>query len=168
MFILSLTLKAQNDSLTIPEMPIELKHEKAIRGHVFYIYIAIIEARTRGVSSFDLGQYYGNSLGLTWEPVKDKGLIAYVEWLTAYITLFKDYKLEILHNSKDKLEIRMKDIGEENIYYWSKKYKKDDWLTVEEYFDFFRGFFISTTNYLEFKAESNVEESWLYLKICNN
>jgi CubicO group peptidase (beta-lactamase class C family) len=62
----------------------------------------------------------------------------------------------------------MKNIGEEYIEYWSKKYKKGDWLTVGEYFDFFKGFFISTTNYMGFKVESNVEEGWLYLKIYDD
>lgn len=163
--IFSLTAKAQNDSLTIPDMPIELKREKAIRSHVFFTYIAIVNAREKGENAYDLGQFYGNSLGLTWTPVKDKGLIAYAEWLTAYVTLFKDYKIEILYNSKDKLGFRMKVIGEEYINKWSEKYKSEDWVTVAEYFDFQRGFFVSTSNYLGFKAESNVKDGWLYLNI---
>lgn len=163
--LFSLRIKAQNDSLIIPQLPLELKHEKAIRGQVFFTYIAIVDARAKGQTAYDLGKFYGNSLGLTWAPVKDKGLIAFAQWLTAYITLFKDYKLEILKNKSESLEFKMKNIGEEYIIPWSSDYKKENWLTVEEYFDFYRGFFISTCNYMQFNAQSEVKEGWLYLKI---
>jgi hypothetical protein len=166
-YTLSGTLFAQNDTLVIPNLPLELKHEKAIRGQVFFTYIAIVDARTKGQATYDLGRFYGNSLGLTWAPVKDKGLIAFSQWLTAFITLYKDYKLEILKNTSESLEFKMKNIGEEYIIPWSSDYKKENWLTVEEYFDFYRGFFISTCNYMGFKAESEVKEGWLYLKISD-
>lgn len=156
---------AQNDTLVIPELPLELKHDKAIRGQVFFTYIAIINARQKKQTAYDLGEFYGNSLGLTWEPVKDKGLITFSEWLTAFITLFKDYELEIVHNSSETLELKMKKIGEEYIEYWGNKYKKENWLTSEEYFDFYKGFFISTCEYMGFKAESELKDGWLYLKI---
>lgn len=165
--LLSSTSSAQNDSLqaAVTELPLELRHEKSIRSHVFHIYIAIVYSRDKGELPFNLGQFYGKSLGLTWEPVKGKGLEAYTQWLTAYVTLFKDYKIEILKNDNHVFEFRVKQIGEEYIEYWSKKYKKEDWITVEEYFDFFQGFFVATSNYLGFEAESKENEGWLYLKI---
>ena len=158
-------LKAQNDSLTIPELPLELKHEKAIRGHVFFNYITIIDNRNNGISAYETGKFYGNSLGLTWKPVMDKGLIVYAEWRTAYITLFMDYNLQILHNSNEILEFKMKNIGEQYISKWAAKYKAEDWVSIEEYFDFMSGFLISTSNYMGFNAKSEIRDSWLFLSI---
>lgn len=163
--LFSIVLKAQNDTLTIPELTIELRHEKAIRGHVFFNYITIVGNRKNGINAYEAGVFYGNSLGLTWEPIMNKGLIAYAEWLTAYITLFKDYNLQILHNSNDKLEFRMKNIGEEYIPKWAKKYKAEDWVTIEEYLDFMRGLLASTSNYVGFNAKSEVRDGWLFLTI---
>ncbi len=159
------SLRAQNDSLTIPALSLELKHEKAIRGHVFFNYISIVGNRSRGISAYETGEFYGNSLGLTWGPVMNKGLISYTEWLTAYITLFMDYNLQILHNSKYTLEFKIKNIGEQYISKWAEKYKPEDWLTNEEYFDFMSGFRVSTTIYVGFNAKSEIKNGWLYLKI---
>ncbi len=152
------------ESLTIdlPQLTVEQKWRTAEGNLIYFIVSGIAYAKSLGNTSDDFGTFAGIIATPYWKQAQGRGPLALVEGISENKQQFRDFQLEILSASEQKIEARMKGFGENDIRDWPEPR-----VTVDEYFRFFEKKWIAIADYLGLEYNQRAEGDWIVFTVYN-
>jgi hypothetical protein len=145
------------EKLELPRKTLEYKLRRALINQVGQFILGIAYAKTKGDSPEDIAAYGLKCWGSWW---KDKDYSYYVrKWYNVFST-DTEFKMEILTETEDKIDLKMNIFGERYIETYA-----ESGVTKEEYVRFLGTMLSSMAEYMGFEHKLKIKEDWIYLSI---
>lgn len=163
-FIITSSIFSQEQTdfkIDLPQLTFEQKLSHAGGNLTGFVVSGIALAKEMGKSSKEYGEIVGKLFAPEWESVKGKGIATYINAMYKNWQADKDFKIEILKESKTSIEGKMTVWFDSNAIFWSEK----SGVTLEEYVSFFNEIYKAITEYLGFKYKEKFEAGWITFTI---
>ena len=146
------------EKLELPQKTLDYKINRALINQVGNIMLGIAYAKTKGESPEDFAAYGLKCWGSWW---KDKDYSYYVtKWNNVFST-DKDFKTEILSETKDMIDLKMNIFGERYIATYA-----ESGVTKEEYIRYLGALLSSMAEYMGFEHKLKIEGDGIYLSVA--
>ena len=143
--------------IELPTLTMEYKLNRAIINQVGSFMHGIAYAKTKGDSTEDFAAYGLKCWGSWW---KDEDVTYYVrKWFRIFST-DENFKMEILSETEDKIDLKMNIFGERYIETYA-----ESGVTKEEYIRFLGALMSSMADHMDFEHSLRIEDDWIYLSI---
>ncbi len=147
------------DLFSIPEVPVEKKHQNMLGQIDAMATVSINFAKTQGLTAADYGKYVGEQFKNSWN--KEAGFEGFVKGVLYNTSCFlSDPGMEIITNTSEKVKIKSHLIGHR-----VKKYEPFYGITYKEYIEFYEAAMSTIGDHLGSKIEFSYDEEWLYTTI---
>lgn len=147
-----------NDMIQFPELTIEERWNTAESNLVYFIVCGIAYAKAMGRTPGDFGTFSGNVAN--WKNAAKRDPKVLIEGIYRNKRQFKDFEMEIVRESGDVIEAKMRGFGEDLV----RKRQMQD-ITVEDYFNFFKKKWEAIGNQLELVYKQRLEGNWLQITV---
>jgi hypothetical protein len=145
--------------LELPKLTMEYKLNRSIINIVGPMMGGIAYAKSKGEKPEDFAPYCTHLIaGSYW---KDKDFSYYVrKWYRVFAT-DENFRMEIIEETKDKIDLKMNIFGEIYIDTYA-----ESGVTREEYIRFLVAMLSSMAEYMGFEYEINIEADWIYISLA--
>jgi hypothetical protein len=149
----------KEQKLELPELTMEYKLNRSIINIVGPMMGGIAYAKSKGEEPEDFAPYCTHLVaGSYW---KDKDFSYYVrKWYRIFAT-DENFRMEIIEETKDKIDFKMNIFGEIYIDTYA-----ESGVTRNEYIRFLGAMLSSMAEYMGFKCEKKVEADWIYISLA--
>jgi hypothetical protein len=148
----------KSDIVQFPNLTIEEKWNTAESNLVYFIVCGIAFAKTTGKTAEDFGTFSGNVAN--WENSKKREPKVLIEGIYRNKSQFKDFEMEIVRESEDIIEAKMRGFGENLV----RKRRKQD-ITVDDYLRFFGKKWEAIAKQLELTYKQSLQGQWLHISV---
>jgi len=161
-FIISGSIFAQEkeQKIELPQLTLEQKWDRAIYNLTSFWIAGIAYAKSQGKTAADFGKYVGELFAPEWEGAKGKGVQRFIQGMCWNWQIFKDFKMEILSESKTSFEAKIKGFAEGAVKAWT-----EPGVTIEDYFRCYEQLMVAITDYLGLEYKQKVEGDWIYFTV---
>jgi hypothetical protein len=159
-FAFSGFLMAQEDTsqkIELPTMTPEYKLNRALINQVGNFMHGIAYAKAKGDSPEDFATFGLNVWGSWW---KDGDFTYYVRKWFRIFSIDENFKMEILSETEDKIDLKMNIFGERYIETYT-----ESGVTKEEYIRYLVALLSSMAKFMGLEHEQKIEDDWIYLSI---
>jgi hypothetical protein len=148
----------KEQKLELPELTMEYKLNRSIINIVGPMMGGIAYAKSKGEKPEDFAPFCTHLVaGSYW---KDEDFSYYVrKWYRIFAT-DENFKMEIIHETEDKINFKMNIFGERYIDTYA-----ESGVTRDEYIRFLGAMLSSMAEYMGFEYEKNIEEEWIYISL---
>jgi len=148
----------KSDIVQFPKLTIEEKCNTAESNLVYFIVCGIAYAKATGGTAEDFSFFSGNIAN--WENSKKRESKVMIEGIYRNKSQFKDFEIEIVRESEDFIEAKMRGFGEDLV----RKRPKQD-ISVEEYLSFFGKKWEAIAKQLELTYKQSLQGQWLHISV---
>ena len=165
-FIFSFSINAQEkqeqtkQKIELPKWYLEQKLEQTNMNLVAFITSSIAFAKSMGKTPEDYGKFIGETFAPGWEGAKGKGISPFIQGIYRNLQPDKNFRMEILSESKTSVEGRMNRYEEATV----KAYARTG-VTIEEVDACFGKVWETIANYLGLEYKQKVEGDWIVFTI---
>ena len=119
-------------NVEIPQLTLQQKWETAESNLIYFIACGIAYAKSRGETAEDFGKWAGEVAAPSWEKRKNQGARGLVEGIAKNKQQFRNFKIEILNESAESIQARIKGFGEDLV-----RQRPRHEITTDDYIRFF-------------------------------
>lgn len=148
----------KRDIFKFPKLTIEERWKTAESNLVYFIVCGIAYAKATGGTAEDFGIFSGNVAN--WENSKKRDPKVLIEGIYRNKSQFKEFEMEIVRESEDVIEAKMRGFGEDLV----RKRRKQD-ITVEEYLCFFGKKWEAIAKQLDLIYKQSLQGQWLHISV---
>lgn len=144
------------EKFSVPEVPVEQKHQNMVFQLNSIMTVSIHYAKTQGLTAAEYGTFIGEQFKYSWN--KDAGFEGYVNGMLYNMSCFlADPGIEIVTNTAEKVKFKTRLMGAE-----IKQNEPVYGVTYKEYIDSFKAITSTIADYLGCKSELSYDEEWMY------
>jgi len=148
----------KRDTVQFPKLTIAERWKNAGSKLVYFIVCGIAYAKAMGGTAEDFGTFSGNVAN--WENSAKRDPKVLIEGIYRNKSQFKDFEMEIVRESEDVIEAKMRGFGEDLV----RKRRKQD-ISVEEYLSFFGKKWEAIAKQLELTYKQSLQGQWLHISV---
>ena len=152
--------KQTEQKITLPQLYLEQKLDQTVMNFCLALSFSAAYVKTLGKTPEDLGKFIGEAVTPGWKEVKGKGIAPFINGMYINLHADKNFKMEILEESKTSVKARMNRMGEAVVKAYS-----ETGVTLEEYDRCFGKTWETIANYLGLDYKQNVEGEWIVFTV---
>ena len=149
-----------DQKIELPELYLEQKLDRTVTNLAAFITSSIAYTKSMGKTAEDYGKFIGETFTPSWEGAKGKGISPFIQGMYRNLQPDKNFRMEILSESKTSVEGRMNRYGEATV----KAYARTG-VTNEEVDACFGKVWETIANYLGLEYKQKAEGDWIVFTI---